>query len=189
MSPVDGWRREFCAYSALPRNCFQEFWWPWQKVCRKHLISWIFLSVCPLVCGWYPEERLTVTSRREKNAFQTREINWGPRSDTMSSGIPKYRNTWLNRVSAVSMAVGRPLRGRRRQLLENLSIMTRIHVLPSEGGRSVMKSTPRCDQGRFGTGSGRSLPDGRWRGLLEMAQSGHPYTNLRTSRAMLGHQK
>ncbi len=116
-------------------------------------------------------------------------MNWGPRSDTMSSGIPKYRNTWLNRVSAVSMAVGRPLRGRRRQLFENLSTMTRIHVLPSEGGRSVMKSTPRCDQGRFGTGRGRSLPDGRWRGFFEMAQSEHPCTNLRTSRAMLGYQK
>ncbi len=87
------------------------------------------------------------------------------------------------------MAVGRPLRGRRRQLFENLSTMTRIHVLPSEGGRSVMKSTPRCDQGRFGTGSGRSLPDGRWRGFFEMAQSGHPCTNLCTSQAMLGHQK
>ncbi len=37
-------------------------------------------------------------------------------------------------------------------------------MLPSETGRSVMKSTPRCDQGRLGTGSGRSLPDGRWPG-------------------------
>ncbi len=115
-------------------------------------------------------------------------MNWGPRSDTMSSGMPKYRNTWLNRFSAVSMAVGRPLRGRRRQLFkvqgffiylfENLSTMTRIKVLPLDGGRSVMKSTPKCDHGRVGTGSGRSLPDGRWRGLLEMAQSEHPCTNL-----------
>ncbi len=67
--------------------------------------------------------------------------------------------------------------------------MTRMHVLPSEGGRSVTKSTPRCDQGRFGTGSGRSLPAGKWRGLLDMAQSGHPCTNLLTSLAILGHQK
>ncbi len=67
--------------------------------------------------------------------------------------------------------------------------MTRMHVLPSEGGRSVTKSTPRCDQGRFGTGSGRSLPAGNGRGLLDMAQSGHPCTNLLTSLAILGHQK
>ncbi len=96
---------------------------------------------------------------------------------------------WLagleNRLFCVSTTV--TLRGRRRQLFENLSTMTRIHVLPSEGGRSVMKSTPRCDQGRFGTGSGRSLPDGRWRGFFEMAQSGHPCTNLRTSRAIFVH--
>ncbi len=64
------------------------------------------------------------------------------------------------------MAVGRPLRGRRRQDLENQSITTSTHVLPSETGRSVMKSTPRCDQGRLGTGSRRSLPNGKWRGLL-----------------------
>ncbi len=56
-----------------------------------------------------------------------------------------------------------------------------MQVLSSEGGRSVMKSTPRCDQGRFGTGSGWSLPDGRWQGLLEIAQAEHPRTNLRTS--------
>ncbi len=72
---------------------------------------------------------------------------------------------------------------------ENLSTMTNMQVLPFDGGRSVMKSTPKCDHGRVGTGSGRSLPDGRWRGLLETAQSEHPCTNLLTSWAMLGHQK
>ncbi len=118
-----------------------------------------------------------------------REMNLGPQSDTMSSGMRKCRITWLNRFSAVSMAVGRPLRGRRRQLFENLSTMTRIQVLPLEGGRIVMKSTPKCDHGRAGTGNGRSLPDGRWRGLLEMAQFGHPCMNILMSRAILGHQK
>jgi len=36
---------------------------------------------------------------------------------------------------------------------------------------SDMKSTPRCDQGRKGTGSRRSLPDGKWRGVFDMAHS------------------
>ncbi len=67
--------------------------------------------------------------------------------------------------------MGRLLSGRRKQDLENRSMMTRTHVLPSEAGRSVMKSTSRCDQGWLGMGSGRSLPDGKWHGLLEMAQS------------------
>ncbi len=31
-------------------------------------------------------------------------------------------------------------------------MMTKIHVLPSETGKSVIKSTPRCDQGRLGMG-------------------------------------
>ncbi len=69
------------------------------------------------------------------------------------------------------MAVGEPFRGIKRHDLENRSMMTRMNVLPSEGGRSVAKSTPRCDQGHCGMGKGRSLPDGRWRGLLEMALS------------------
>jgi len=33
-----------------------------------------------------------------------------------------------------------------------------------EGGRSVMKSTPRCEYGRLGMGSGWSLPVGRCSG-------------------------
>ncbi len=95
-------------------------------------------------------------------------------SDTISSGMPKYLNMWLNICSAVSMAVGRFLSGIKRQDLENLSTMTRVHMLSSNTGRSVTKSTPRCDHGRLGTGSGGSLPAGRWRGLFEMANSSQP---------------
>ncbi len=77
----------------------------------------------------------------------------------------------------------------RWQNLEKRSMMNKIHVLPSETGKSMMKSTPRCDQGRLGVGNGKSLPAGRWRELLEMAKSGQPCTNLLTSLAILGHQK
>lgn len=122
-----------------------------------------------------------VTPRRVKNAFQSFDMNCGPRSETISSEIPYYLKTELNSSLAVTMAVGRPLRGRRRQVLEKRSMTTSTHVLQSEAGRSVMKSSPRCDQGRLGMGSGRSLPDGRWRGLLEMAHSeqrifSHPWS-------------
>ncbi len=92
----------------------------------------------------------------------------------MSSGMPKYLKTELNSNSAVIIAVGRPLRGRSRQDLENRSSIISMHVLPSESGRLVMKSTPRCDHGWLGTGNGRSLPAGKWRGLFEMAQSVQP---------------
>ncbi len=64
-----------------------------------------------------------------------------------------------------------------------------MHVLPEEDGRSVIKPTPRCDQGLCGMGRGWSLPAGKWRGLLEMAHSLQPWMNLLTSRAMPSHQK
>ncbi len=68
-------------------------------------------SVWPLVWGWYPEERLTVTSRSLKKAFQTQETNCGPRSETTSSEMPKVRKRLWKRASAVSRAVGKPRRG------------------------------------------------------------------------------
>ncbi len=178
VSPVDGWRREFCAYSAQPRNWFQEFWWAWQKVRRNRPISWIFLYRLP-VGLWMVTRGETYGHIQEGEEGLPDCGKWiGVLGRTLCPlGCRNTGITWLNRFSAVSMAVGKPLRGRRRQLFENLSTITRIQVLPLEAGRSVMKSTPKCDHGRAGTGSGRSLPDGRWRGLLEMAQSGHPCTN------------
>ncbi len=103
---MDVWCREFWAYSAKPINWFQESWWPWQKVCKKRQISWLFLSVCLFVWGWYPDNKLMVTPRRLKNPFQTQETNCGPRSKTMSSGVPTYLKMVLNNNSAVIMAVG-----------------------------------------------------------------------------------
>jgi len=40
--------------------------------------------------------------------------------------------------------------------LENRLMATRIQVLPSEMGRSLMKSTPMWEQGLCGTGSATS---------------------------------
>lgn len=47
-------------------------------------------------------------------------------------------------ASAVTIADGNPVRGMRRQALENRSTTTRIRVKASE---AVMKSTPKCEQG------------------------------------------
>ncbi len=103
--------------------------------------------------------------------------------------MPKYPKTWLNISSAVSIAVGRFLWGINLQDLENRSTITRIQVFPLEAGKSVTKSTPRCDHGRLGMGRGRSLPAGRWRELLEIAHYSQPWTSLLTFLAMFGHQK
>ncbi len=87
------------------------------------------------------------------------------------------------------MAVGSPFRGTRRQAFENLSTVTKMQVLPSDAGKSVTKSTPRCDYGHRGMGRGRSFPDGKWQGVFAMAHSWHPLTYLLMSLAIPGHQK
>lgn len=83
-----------------------------------------------------------MTLSREKNARHSLERNWGPRSETISSGIPKFWKTCSKSISAVSKAVGRARKGINLQALENRSMATRMQVFPSETGRSVTKSTP-----------------------------------------------
>jgi hypothetical protein len=77
--------------------------------------------------------RLIETPRCSMNGFQTLDVSWGPRSDTISSGTPYCRKTCVKKASAVCRAVGRPGRGRRRQDLEDRSTTTTIAVLPCEG--------------------------------------------------------
>lgn len=43
-------------------------------------------AVWPLIWGWKPDDRLTEIHRKWKNDCLIREMNWGPQSDTMSSG-------------------------------------------------------------------------------------------------------
>lgn len=50
--------------------------------------SWLSLSVCPLVCGWYPDVRLTDAPRSWQKAFQNRATNWGPQSERTFLGNP-----------------------------------------------------------------------------------------------------
>ncbi len=123
--PVECWQSEFCAYSAQRRKRFQPCWFWWQKLRRYRPMSWIFCSVWQLDCGWYPDVRLTETPRRLKKARQTLEVNWGPRSETMSSGSPKFLKTWWN---SDCMAVGSPGRGINLQAFENRSTTTRTQV-------------------------------------------------------------
>ena len=64
------------------------------------------------------------------------------------------------------MALGRDENGINLTLREKRSIMGRIVVKPSEGGRSVTKSKAKCDHGRAGTGNCMSLPAGNVLGVL-----------------------
>ena len=38
--------------------------------------AWLARSACPLDCGWYPEERLTVAPIPLQKACHTLEMNW-----------------------------------------------------------------------------------------------------------------
>lgn len=82
---------------------------------------------------------LRMKSQRQTNGStqhkQTCEMNWGPRSETMSDGIPWSRNTWPTKRSAVSLAEGSLWRGTKWTDLEKQSTMVRITELPREGGR------------------------------------------------------
>lgn len=60
-------------------------------------------SVWPLVRGWYPVDKLTVAPSAQQKTFHTPEVNWGPRSDTMSQGMPCRRKTCCTRSWAVSV--------------------------------------------------------------------------------------
>lgn len=79
--------------------------------------------------------RLTVSPSFSIKLAQTLEVNWVTQSLTMSSGIPKYPNVWVNMNSAVLKVVGRLGRGIKCRDFENLSLMTNITVLPSQGGQ------------------------------------------------------
>ncbi len=77
-----------------------------------------------------------MTPSRRKKAFHTREINCGPRSDTISSSIPKFLKTRVNNCSAVSRAVGNPRRGINLQVLEKRSTIGCTCDSPTQVGQS-----------------------------------------------------
>lgn len=81
-------------------------------------------------------------------------MNRGPWYDTISSEIPKLQKIYYKRASAVSITNARPVREINLQALEKQSTATKICINESDGGRSVTKSTPKCDQGRCGMGNG-----------------------------------
>ncbi len=92
-------------------------------------------------------------------------MNWGPRLETISSGRPKFLKTWLNIHSAVSKALGSPLRGINLHAFEKQSTVTRTQVLPSELGWSTTKSIPYLGPG--------SSWDWQWHEFAYWEVSGH----------------
>ena len=80
--------RVLWAYSTHNRCWDQEdgFWDVMHR--RVVSISWFILSAWPFDWGWYPDVKLAVAPKRLQNSRQNTEENWGPLSETTSTGIP-----------------------------------------------------------------------------------------------------
>ncbi len=115
-------------------------------------------------------------------------MNWGPRSETISSGRPKFLKTWLNIHSPVSKAVGSPLRGINLHAFEKQSTVTRTQVLPSELGRSTTKSIPYLGPGPSWDWQWHEFAYWEVSGRLRHGKTKQLRTYRMTSRVILGHQ-
>jgi len=113
---------------------------------KKDFNSWWRCSICLLDWGLYPDVRLTPAPKAWQKDFHTWKTDWGPRSDTMSTGIPWRKNTWA-RSLPVSEAKGNLGKDTRWATLENLSTTVKITEIPSDQGRPETKSKAMCDQG------------------------------------------
>lgn len=82
------------------------------------------------------------------NDFHILDVNQAASSDTMASGVPKYLNTCVNKRSVLK-AEGSASRGID---FKNLSMMTSVMIFCRDGGRSVIKSRAKFDQGHCGLG-------------------------------------
>ena len=163
---------EFMAYSAQGSCWLQEVVF-WDATHRSTVSNyWFALSVWPLDCGWKPDDRQIDAPIRPQKAFQKLDVNWGPLSETTSTGKPCNLKTCWTISWAVSLAEGSLGRGMKWTDLENRSTTVRIVVLLSDRGRPVIKSSDTWDHGLLGTcrvGSGRSLiPSTDWTSLDEL---------------------
>ncbi len=186
--PKDEWCRVLRANSAQIRRELHVLWLLETRHLRVFSISWLTRSVWPLDWGWNPEDRLMDAPIRRPKAFQNREVNCDPRSETMSWGNPWILKTCCIMRSAVWQAVGILGRGIRWHAFENLSTTTKMTVLPCDLGSPVTKSKEMWDHGRLGIGKGWRRPWGWALGSLFWAHTKQPDTNLLTSACILGHQ-
>src|ERR1700724_4544996 len=95
-----------------------------------------------------------------------RDVNWVPRSVTMSSGRPWSLNTWFRYRRAVSFASTWVVVGPKWAVLVRRSTQTRMALQPPDRGSSTMKSMETEDQGARGIGRGWSGRGGLGRGVF-----------------------
>lgn len=116
-----------------------------------------FLSICPLVCGWYAENKESYIFKISQSALQILDVNWTPWSKTMLAGVPWSLMISFTKTCAVSNAEGVSFIGRKRAILEKWS-MTKMAEYPSDGGSSTKESMAIIFQGLSGIGRGLCNP-------------------------------
>ncbi|GFR41554.1 hypothetical protein Agub_g2265 [Astrephomene gubernaculifera] len=116
-------------------------------------------------------------------------MNWGPRSETTSSGNPWWRKT-LSRYSwAKSSAVTSSVVGATRHIFVRRSTKVTMVSYPAVVfGRCVMKSIDTLPHAAVGMGNGCSNPAGFSCGGLFRWHSSHAETWRPTSTVIPGHQ-
>lgn len=97
--------------------------------------------------------------------------------------------TWRTSSLAVSKADGSLGRGTKCIVLENLSTIASLVVLPLKDGRPVTKSKGVWDQDWWGTVSGQGRPAGALWDALPQAQMKQAETNSLASTYTEGRQK
>ena len=123
-----------------------------------------------------------------QNSLQNREMNWGPRSDTMSLGYPWILKTCVIIISAVSLAEDSLGRAMKCVILEKRSTTVSTVVLPLDTGSPVTKSMEMFAHGLEGIGRGCRIPIREPDDVLFRAQTEHASTYSQTSDLMAGHQ-
>jgi hypothetical protein len=149
-----------------------------QRYCSN---VWFVRSVCPSISGWKAEDSWMSTPRSSNRRCQNLDANWGPLSDTISSGSP-CSQTIPSRINwAVSSAMIDLEQGVKWAILVSQSTTTNIEFLVLTVGRSVMKSIAIDPQGRLGIDRGCRSPNGRCLGALDRTHVSQDLTYSQTS--------
>lgn len=77
MSPDEEFDRELWVYSTQEIYELQVLGLSEHMHRRKVSKDWLVLSICPLDCGWKPEDRLTIVPSAAQKAFHSTNTNWG----------------------------------------------------------------------------------------------------------------
>ena len=110
--------------------------------------------------------KLSFIPRPEVKALQNLEVKMGPRSDTISSGIPCSRKMNRNILARCSEVNPSSLKGRKCAIFVRRHTITIIESQSPDGGSLTMASIDMDFQGPVGIGNGLRSPTGRWRGDL-----------------------